>query len=63
MFKLARKQGYTSTPSTICVFIEQSLKLEATEASKEYRTAARNARDNDHCEDEEGIVYQAGIDI
>ncbi|KAG5880222.1 hypothetical protein JTB14_014727 [Gonioctena quinquepunctata] len=39
--------------------------LEATEASKEHRTAVRNARilQNDAYEDQEGVVYEAGMDI
>ena len=39
--------------------------LEATEASKEHRTAARNAKilENDAYEDQEGVVYAAGLDM
>ncbi|KAG5879502.1 hypothetical protein JTB14_004727 [Gonioctena quinquepunctata] len=39
--------------------------LEATEASKEHRTAVRNARilQNDAYEDQEGVVYEAGMDM
>lgn len=39
--------------------------LEATEASKEHRTALRNARilQNDAYEDQEGVVYEAGMDM
>ena len=39
--------------------------LEATEASKEHRTALRNARilQNDAYEDLEGVVYEAGMDM
>lgn len=38
---------------------------EATEASKEHRTAARNSRilQNDAYEEQEGVVYEAGIDM
>ncbi|XP_015591323.2 piggyBac transposable element-derived protein 4-like, partial [Cephus cinctus] len=38
---------------------------EATEVSKEHRTAVRNARilHNDAYEDQEGVVYEAGMDI
>ncbi|KYQ59592.1 hypothetical protein ALC60_01383 [Trachymyrmex zeteki] len=38
--------------------------LEATEASKEHRTATRNAKilENDAYEDQEGVVYEAGLD-
>lgn len=39
--------------------------LEATEASKEYRTHARSTRilENDINEQKEGVVYEAGMDI
>lgn len=39
--------------------------LEATEASKEHRTFLRNARilENDAYEDQEGAVYEAGMDM
>ena len=39
--------------------------LEASEASKEHRTASRNARilENDRYEDQEGVVYEAGMDM